>query len=151
MKASGQSSEIRVKCCVLVYQRPWKSTNHVGILSDCPPPHSNLKCPLWNSQKILWVILFLFLKPASFEGSSSTLVVRSDELMLPFLCFHLSSSSLLILMQLAGRGNKDNKCSVKAVEEMLESMQITMSWCPHPDVAIDPSASACPYAATVAQ
>ncbi|KAJ7985123.1 hypothetical protein DPEC_G00348810 [Dallia pectoralis] len=29
--------------------------------------------------------------------------------------------------QLAGRGTKENKCSVKAVEEMLESMQITMS------------------------
>uniref|UniRef100_H3DDC1 ER membrane protein complex subunit 2 n=1 Tax=Tetraodon nigroviridis TaxID=99883 RepID=H3DDC1_TETNG len=29
--------------------------------------------------------------------------------------------------KLAGCGNKDNKCSVKAVEEMLESMQITMS------------------------
>ncbi|KAG5856958.1 hypothetical protein ANANG_G00013420 [Anguilla anguilla] len=29
--------------------------------------------------------------------------------------------------QLAGRGTKDSKCSVKAVEEMLESMQITMS------------------------
>lgn len=53
MKASGQSSEIRVKCCVLVYQRPWKWTNRVGILSDCPTPPSNLKCPLWNSQKIL--------------------------------------------------------------------------------------------------
>lgn len=51
MKASGQSSEIRVKCCVLVYQRPWKWTNRVGFLSDCPTPHSNLKCPLWNSSK----------------------------------------------------------------------------------------------------
>lgn len=30
-------------------------------------------------------------------------------------------------VQLAGRGTKENKCSVKAVEEMLESMQITMS------------------------
>ncbi|KAL2084626.1 hypothetical protein ACEWY4_020144 [Coilia grayii] len=29
--------------------------------------------------------------------------------------------------QLAGRGTKENKCSMKAVEEMLESMQITMS------------------------
>ncbi|GAA6064928.1 ER membrane protein complex subunit 2 [Tachysurus ichikawai] len=29
--------------------------------------------------------------------------------------------------QLAGRGKKENKCSMKAVEEMLESMQITMS------------------------
>uniref|UniRef100_A0A4W6EAB8 ER membrane protein complex subunit 2 n=1 Tax=Lates calcarifer TaxID=8187 RepID=A0A4W6EAB8_LATCA len=29
--------------------------------------------------------------------------------------------------KLAGRGNKENKCSMKAVEEMLESMQITMS------------------------
>uniref|UniRef100_A0A8C6WIH3 ER membrane protein complex subunit 2 n=1 Tax=Neogobius melanostomus TaxID=47308 RepID=A0A8C6WIH3_9GOBI len=29
--------------------------------------------------------------------------------------------------KLAGRGTKENKCSVKAVEEMLESMQITMS------------------------
>uniref|UniRef100_A0A3B5MFY2 ER membrane protein complex subunit 2 n=1 Tax=Xiphophorus couchianus TaxID=32473 RepID=A0A3B5MFY2_9TELE len=29
--------------------------------------------------------------------------------------------------KLAGRGNKENKCSIKAVEEMLESMQITMS------------------------
>uniref|UniRef100_A0A8C5E3G5 ER membrane protein complex subunit 2 n=2 Tax=Gouania willdenowi TaxID=441366 RepID=A0A8C5E3G5_GOUWI len=29
--------------------------------------------------------------------------------------------------RLAGRGTKENKCSVKAVEEMLESMQITMS------------------------
>uniref|UniRef100_A0A673LBE6 ER membrane protein complex subunit 2 n=1 Tax=Sinocyclocheilus rhinocerous TaxID=307959 RepID=A0A673LBE6_9TELE len=28
---------------------------------------------------------------------------------------------------MAGRGKKENKCSVKAVEEMLESMQITMS------------------------
>uniref|UniRef100_A0AAQ6IDG8 ER membrane protein complex subunit 2 n=1 Tax=Anabas testudineus TaxID=64144 RepID=A0AAQ6IDG8_ANATE len=29
--------------------------------------------------------------------------------------------------KLAGRGTKENKCSMKAVEEMLESMQITMS------------------------
>uniref|UniRef100_A0A4W4GCB9 ER membrane protein complex subunit 2 n=1 Tax=Electrophorus electricus TaxID=8005 RepID=A0A4W4GCB9_ELEEL len=29
--------------------------------------------------------------------------------------------------QLAGRGKKENKCSMKAVEEMLESMHITMS------------------------
>ncbi|GLD48759.1 ER membrane protein complex subunit 2 [Lates japonicus] len=29
--------------------------------------------------------------------------------------------------KLTGRGNKENKCSMKAVEEMLESMQITMS------------------------
>lgn len=38
-----------------------------------------------------------------------------------WLCFSLA-------LQLAGRGTKENKCSVKAVEEMLESMQITMSW-----------------------
>lgn len=29
--------------------------------------------------------------------------------------------------KLAGRGTKENKCSMKTVEEMLESMQITMS------------------------
>lgn len=77
MKASGQNSEIRVKCCILVYQRPWKWTNRVGILSDCPTPHSNLKCPLWNSQKIsdsfCFSLILFFLKPASFKG---TLVVR---------------------------------------------------------------------------
>lgn len=37
--------------------------------------------------------------------------------------FHLSHPDV----QLAGRGTKENKCSMKAVEEMLESMQITMS------------------------
>uniref|UniRef100_A0A668AV83 ER membrane protein complex subunit 2 n=1 Tax=Myripristis murdjan TaxID=586833 RepID=A0A668AV83_9TELE len=35
--------------------------------------------------------------------------------------------ALFGLYMLAGRGTKENKCSVKAVEEMLESMQITMS------------------------
>lgn len=51
MKASGQSSEIGVKCCVLMYQRPWKWTNHVDILSKCPRAHKGQKCPLWKSQK----------------------------------------------------------------------------------------------------
>lgn len=41
----------------------------------------------------------------------------------PSLCLSPSLSD----MQLAGRGTKENKCSVKTVEEMLESMQITMS------------------------
>uniref|UniRef100_A0A673L3Z2 ER membrane protein complex subunit 2 n=1 Tax=Sinocyclocheilus rhinocerous TaxID=307959 RepID=A0A673L3Z2_9TELE len=35
--------------------------------------------------------------------------------------------ALFGLYMMAGRGKKENKCSVKAVEEMLESMQITMS------------------------
>ncbi|XP_061772385.1 ER membrane protein complex subunit 2 isoform X2 [Nerophis ophidion] len=35
--------------------------------------------------------------------------------------------ALFGLYMLAGRSSKENKCSLKAVEEMLESMQITMS------------------------
>uniref|UniRef100_A0A8C2ZMR0 ER membrane protein complex subunit 2 n=1 Tax=Cyclopterus lumpus TaxID=8103 RepID=A0A8C2ZMR0_CYCLU len=35
--------------------------------------------------------------------------------------------ALFGLYMLAGRGTKESKCSMKAVEEMLESMQITMS------------------------
>uniref|UniRef100_A0A9J7YBF1 ER membrane protein complex subunit 2 n=1 Tax=Cyprinus carpio carpio TaxID=630221 RepID=A0A9J7YBF1_CYPCA len=38
-----------------------------------------------------------------------------------------AASQISRAYQMAGRGKKENKCSVKAVEEMLESMQITMS------------------------
>uniref|UniRef100_A0A672NRY9 ER membrane protein complex subunit 2 n=1 Tax=Sinocyclocheilus grahami TaxID=75366 RepID=A0A672NRY9_SINGR len=38
-----------------------------------------------------------------------------------------ATSQISRAYQMAGRGKKENKCSVKAVEEMLESMQITMS------------------------
>lgn len=40
---------------------------------------------------------------------------------------YLLSLSVHTSLQLAGRGTKESKGSVKVVEEMLESMQITMS------------------------
>lgn len=88
------------------------------------------KSPLWNCQKLSDLFCF------SFYNLPVLRTLHSCWWWDLMFCFHLSSTSLLILMQLAGRGNKDNKCSIKAVEEMLESMQITMSWCPHLDFTI---------------
>lgn len=51
-------------------------------------------------------------------------------------------------MQLAGRGTKENKCSMKAVEEMLESMQITMSQMPSSTPSSFPPVHPQPHGAT---
>lgn len=70
-----------------------------------------LHCFSWQGNLISWCSLFL--SPPLFFS-------------LPHLV-SLCLSPSLSDMQLAGRGSKENKCSMKAVEEMLESMQITMS------------------------
>lgn len=145
MKASGQNSEIRLKCCVLIYQRPGKWTNRVCILSKCPTAQRS-KVSLMKESNWYLITSASPSKHCQFSGLFTGFI--GSEIwwadVLSFLCLcHLPL--FFSLLQLAGCGNKDNKCSVKAVEEMLESMQITMSWCPH--LTTDPSAQACPCAA----
>lgn len=65
MKASGQSSENSVKCCVLMYQRPWKWTNHVDILSKCPTAHRGAVGQLMKESNVLQLIQYLITSASS--------------------------------------------------------------------------------------